>query len=85
MRLRRSKRSRTRTGTGDAIDAAVTAAAEAQLRLATAGDVRRAAEQKAADEKETVVATIRSLRERNHLAEIIAESLAGNRSGGKDN
>jgi hypothetical protein len=65
-------------GAGDAAQAvtlAVAAGAEAAGRLASASEVRAGADAQAAREKHTIVSEIRAMRERNHLAEMILDSV----------
>jgi hypothetical protein len=67
-------------GSGDAeraVGAAVAAGAEAAERLASASKVRAGADAQAAREKHTIVSDIRAMRQRNHLADLILESVRG--------
>jgi hypothetical protein len=63
---------------GDALKAisqAVSAGAEADERLASATEVRGAAAEQAAHEQRTIVSELRAMRERNHLADLIVDSV----------
>ncbi len=73
-RLRRKREPRT----GDAeqaISQAVTAGAEADERLAFASEVRAGADAQAARERQTIISELRAMRERNHLADLILDSV----------
>lgn len=74
MRLLRKRHSRG----GDAeraISQAVSAGAEADERLASATEVRGAADVQAARDRRGVIAELRAMRERNHLADLILDSV----------
>jgi len=73
MRLLRDRK-RAAGGAGDAIRAATAAGAEASERLASATEVHAAADRQAAGER-GIVDDLRVLRERNHIAQLIVESL----------
>lgn len=75
MRLPGRKRTPRPAEASDAIDAAITAGAEADERLASASQVRAGADRQAAHEQRTIVSEIRAMRERNHLAEMILDSV----------
>lgn len=75
MRLPRRKRT-PRTGDAEAaISQAVAAGAEADERLACASEVRAGADAQAARERHTIVSELRAMRERNHLADLILDSV----------
>jgi hypothetical protein len=74
MRLFKSRVSRG----GDAeraVSQAAEAGAEATERLASAAEVRAGASEQADHERRTVISELRSMRERNHLAELILASI----------
>jgi hypothetical protein len=74
MHLRRKRAPRA----GDAeaaISEAVSAGAEADERLASASEVRAEASRQADHEQRTIVSELRAMRERNHLADLILESV----------
>lgn len=79
--MRLLKRRKSRAGdAARAITQATSAGEEAIERLTTATSVRAGADLQAAHEKRTIVSDLRAMRERNHLAEMILESV---RRGGK--
>jgi len=63
-------------GAADAMRAAITAGAEADRRLARASAVRAAAARQAEGER-GIISDLRTLRERNHIAALIVDSLVG--------
>jgi hypothetical protein len=75
MHLPRRKRTPRGAEASDAAAAARTAGAEAAERLADASEVRAGAERQAAHEQHTIVSELRAIRERNHLADLILESV----------
>jgi hypothetical protein len=75
MRLPRRKRTPRTGDPGAAISEAASAAAEATERLASASQVRAGAARQAAHEQRTIISELRAMRERNHLAEMILESV----------
>jgi hypothetical protein len=80
MRLLRKREPRT----GDAeraVTQAISAGAEASERLASATQVRAGADAQAAHEKRTIISELRAMRERNHLADMILDSVQ--HGGGK--
>jgi hypothetical protein len=65
-----------RTGDAEAaIRQAESAGAEAGERLASASEVRAEASRQADHEQRTIVSELRAMRERNHLAELILDSV----------
>jgi len=79
MRLPRRKRTM-RTGDAEAaVREAVSAGAEACERLASASEVRAEASAQADHEKHTLISELRAMRERNHLADMILDSVRGGR------
>lgn len=73
MRLHRRK---PRAGDAEqAISEAMSAGAEADERLASASEVRAGATAQAAHEQRTIISELRAMRERNHLAELILDSV----------
>lgn len=75
MRLPRRKRTPGEGGAEAAISQAITAGAEADERLASASEVRAGADRQAAHEKRTIISELRAMRERNHLADMILDSV----------
>lgn len=59
----------------EAISDARTAAVEAGERLASAAEIRAGAAEQAAHEQRTIVSELRAMRERNHLADMILDSV----------
>jgi hypothetical protein len=58
-----------------AVSHAIAAGVEASGRLAAASETRSAAAELAAHEQRTVVAGLRAMREQNHLAQLIMDSI----------
>ena len=58
-----------------AVSQAVSAGAEAAERLASASEVHAEASRQAASEQTGIISELRAMRERNHLAEMILESV----------
>lgn len=75
MRLPRRKHEPRAGDAEQAISQAVTAGAEADERLASASEVRAGADAQAAHEQRTIISELRAMRERNHLADLILESV----------
>jgi hypothetical protein len=75
MRLRRRKRTPRDGDAEQAISQAISAGAEADERLASASEIRAGATAQAAHEQRTIVSELRAMRERNHLAELILDSV----------
>lgn len=75
MRLPRRKRGPRAGDAEQAISQAVTAGAEADERLASASEVRTGAARQAAHEQRTIISELRAMRERNHLADMILDSV----------
>lgn len=75
MRLHPRRRPSRAAEASDAVDAAVTAGAEASERLVSAAEVRAGAAEQAAHEQRTIIAELRAMRERNHLADLIMDSV----------
>jgi hypothetical protein len=74
--MRLLRRREPRAGDAErAITQAVSAGAEASERLASASEVRAGADAQVARERQTIVTEIRAMRERNHLAELILDSV----------
>lgn len=75
--MRLPRRNRTpRTGDAEAaVSQAAAAGAAADERLATAREIRAGATGQAAHEKHTLISEIRAMRERNHLADLILDSV----------
>lgn len=74
-RNRRAPRATEATEASDAVDAAISAGAEADERLASASGVRAGASAQAAHEQRTIISELRAMRERNHLADLILDSV----------
>lgn len=75
MRLLPRKHSPRRGSAEEAISAARSAAAEAGERLASAAGIRADAAEQAAHEQRTLITELRAMRERNHLADMILDSV----------
>jgi hypothetical protein len=75
MRLLPSKRKPRATSARDAVSQAVAAGSEASERLASASEVRAGADALAAHEQRTIISELRAMRERNHLADLILDSV----------
>lgn len=73
MRLHRKRSGR--TDAERAVSAAVKAGSEASERLASASDLRAGASEQAAHEQRTLIADLRAMRERNHLGDLIVDSV----------
>jgi hypothetical protein len=58
-----------------AIAEAVSAGTEAGERLISAQKVRAGASQQAAHEQRTIISELRAMREHNHLADLVLESI----------
>lgn len=80
MRLHRRKRGPPAGGAEQAISQAISAGAEADERLAFASEVRAGAAAQADWEQRTIVSELRAMRERNHLADMILDSVQRGRS-----
>jgi hypothetical protein len=74
MRLHRKREAR-QGDAARAITQAVAAGAEADERLASATEVRAGADAQAAREQRTIIAELRAMRQRNHLADMILDSV----------
>lgn len=75
MRRLRKKRGPPAGDAEQAISQAEAARAEAAERLASASEIRAGAARQAAHEQRTIVSELRAMRERNHLAELILDSV----------
>lgn len=76
MRLPRHRKRTPRDGDAEAaISQAEAARVEAGERLAAASEVRAGAAAQAAHEQRTIVSELRAMRERNHLADLILDSV----------
>lgn len=75
MRRPRRKRAPRTSDAEAAISQAISAGAEADERLAYAAEVRAGAARQAEHEQRTIVSELRAMRERNHLADMILDSI----------
>lgn len=75
MRLPRRKRTPRDGDAEQAISQAEAAGAEADERLASASEIRAGAAAQAAHEQRTIISELRAMRERNHLADLILDSV----------
>jgi hypothetical protein len=75
MRLRLKKRRPGGIEATAAISDAITAGTEAGERLASASEVRAGATAQAAHEQRTIISELRAMRERNHLADLILDTV----------
>lgn len=75
MRLLHRNRAPGTTDAQAAVSRAITAGAEASERLARASETQAEAAEQAAHEQRTIISELRAIREQNHLAQLIYDSV----------